>query len=58
MQKGALLILRFLTDFQQQPIQDGITVGELYKNTKLPLLRFYLTTKKRGIACDGSGGGQ
>ena len=41
-----------LTDFQQQPIEDTVTVGELYEKTKLPLLRFYLTTKKRDIASD------
>ncbi|XP_030285511.1 uncharacterized protein LOC115588979 [Sparus aurata] len=36
-----------LTDFQPNSLDDGITVGELYEKTKLPLLRFYLTTKKR-----------
>lgn len=41
-----------LTDFQQHSLEDSITVGELYEKTKLPLLRFYLTTKKRHIASD------
>lgn len=36
-----------LTDFQQHSVDDTITVGEIYENTKLPLLRFYLTTKKK-----------
>lgn len=38
-----------LTDFQQHTLDENITVGELYETTKLPLLRFYLTTKKREI---------
>ena len=41
-----------LTDFQQNSLEDSITVRELYLKTKLPLLRFYLTTKKRDIASD------
>ena len=32
-----------LTDVQQNSLDDGITVGELYEKTKLPLL--HLTTK-------------
>nr|XP_020497099.1 uncharacterized protein LOC109989612 [Labrus bergylta] len=38
-----------LTDFQQHSLDDTITVGELYEKTKLPLLGFYLTTKKQDI---------
>ncbi|KAK1897462.1 CRISPR-associated endoribonuclease Cse3 [Dissostichus eleginoides] len=41
-----------LTDFQRHSLEDSITVKELYEKTKLPLLRFYLTTKKRDIASD------
>ncbi|CAM4735478.1 unnamed protein product [Leuciscus chuanchicus] len=41
-----------ITDFQEQTIDDQITVGELYELTKLPILRFYLTTKKKAIASD------
>ncbi|XDV50949.1 hypothetical protein PO909_019913 [Leuciscus waleckii] len=39
-----------VTNFQEQTIDDQITIGELYELTKLPILRFYLTTKKRAIA--------
>lgn len=41
-----------ITDFQQHPLGDTITVCELYEKTKLPLLRFYLTTKKRDITSE------
>nr|XP_020470855.1 uncharacterized protein LOC109968716 [Monopterus albus] len=41
-----------LTDYQQYTLEDSITVGELYEKTKLPVLRFYLTTKKRVLASD------
>nr|XP_033958257.1 uncharacterized protein LOC117460791 [Pseudochaenichthys georgianus] len=41
-----------LTDFQRHSLEGSITVKELYEKTKLPLLRFYLTTKKRDIASD------
>ncbi|XP_048040617.1 uncharacterized protein LOC125264845 [Megalobrama amblycephala] len=41
-----------VTDFQEQTIDEQITVGELYELTKLPVLRFYLTTKKKVIASD------
>ena len=32
-------------DFQENTIDDNLTVGDLYAETKLPLLRFYLLTK-------------
>lgn len=41
-----------LTDFQQRPLGDSITLGELYQQTKLPLLHFYLTKKEKGITSD------
>ena len=41
-----------LTDFQKHSLDGGITVGELYEKTKLPILRFYLTTKKRKNTSD------
>ncbi|XP_073727925.1 uncharacterized protein [Misgurnus anguillicaudatus] len=41
-----------ITDFQEQAIDEQITVGELYDQTKLPVLRFYLTTRKKVIASD------
>lgn len=41
-----------ITDFQGQTIDDQITVGELYELTKAPILRFYLTTKKKVIDSD------
>ncbi|XP_073683553.1 uncharacterized protein [Garra rufa] len=41
-----------ITDFKEQAIDDQITVGELYEQTKLPVLRFYLTTKKKIIPND------
>lgn len=43
-----------ITDFQQNSVDDSITVGEIYENTKLPVLRFYLTTKKRENVCENS----
>ncbi|XP_062324007.1 uncharacterized protein LOC134025139 [Osmerus eperlanus] len=39
-----------VVDFQQHALDDSFTVGKLYEKTKLPVLRFYLTTKKRDIA--------
>lgn len=37
-----------LTDFQENPLSEDLTVEEMYDTTKLPMLRFYLkTTKKR-----------
>lgn len=36
-----------ITDFQEHSFDDQTTVGELYEQTKLPLLRFYLTTKQK-----------
>ncbi|XP_062399900.1 uncharacterized protein LOC134089473 [Sardina pilchardus] len=36
-----------LTDFQEHPLDSHTTVGELYEKIKLPILRFYLTTKKK-----------
>lgn len=41
-----------VTDFKDQAIDDQITAGELYEQTKLPVLRFYLTTKKKIIPSD------
>ncbi len=41
-----------VTDFKEQAIDDQITVGELYEQTKLPVLCFYLTTKKKIIPSD------
>lgn len=36
-----------LKDYKEMSIDEDITVGKLYADTRLPLLRFYLTTKKR-----------
>ncbi|XP_041938181.1 uncharacterized protein LOC121699809 [Alosa sapidissima] len=44
-----------LTDFQEHPLDNQTTVGELYEKTKLPILRFYLTTKKKASCRDNSG---
>ncbi len=41
-----------VTDLKEQAIDDQITVGELYEQTKLQVLRFYLTTKKKIIPSD------
>ncbi|XP_051807109.1 uncharacterized protein LOC127534860 [Acanthochromis polyacanthus] len=41
-----------VTDFQEHSLDEQITVGQLYEQTKLPLLRFYLTTKKKDISID------
>ena len=41
-----------MTDFQEHSLDEHITVGELYEQTKLPLLRFYLTTKMKDSARD------
>ncbi|XP_035988972.1 uncharacterized protein LOC110368217 isoform X1 [Fundulus heteroclitus] len=41
-----------ITDFQEHSLDEHITVGELYEQTKLPLLRFYLTTKRKDSASD------
>lgn len=56
-EKAALLFLsrwnkcRDLTDFQQHSLDSGITRGT-YEKSKLPLLRFYSTTKKKDIVRD------
>lgn len=34
-----------LTNYQELPLDEVTTVGKLYEETKLPLLRFYLTTQ-------------
>ncbi|CAL9690847.1 unnamed protein product [Knipowitschia caucasica] len=36
-----------LTDFQEHTLPDDVTVEDLYERTKLPVLRFYLKTKKK-----------
>ncbi|XP_056283226.1 uncharacterized protein LOC130201972 [Pseudoliparis swirei] len=36
-----------LKDYQEVMVDNVITVGQLYIDTKLPLLRFYLTTQKK-----------
>ncbi|XP_019209152.1 uncharacterized protein LOC109197829 isoform X1 [Oreochromis niloticus] len=36
-----------LKDYQEMIVDDALTVGELYHVTKLNILRFYLTTKKK-----------
>ncbi|RXN14481.1 hypothetical protein ROHU_009103 [Labeo rohita] len=36
-----------LKDYKEMSVDEDITVGKLYADTKLPLLRFYLTTKKK-----------
>ncbi|XP_032427069.1 uncharacterized protein LOC116725248 isoform X1 [Xiphophorus hellerii] len=41
-----------MTDFQEHSLDEHITVGELYEQTKLPVLRFYLTTKKKDTGSD------
>ncbi|XP_033831305.1 uncharacterized protein LOC129456644 [Periophthalmus magnuspinnatus] len=43
-----------LTDFQETPLPEHITVEEMYEMTKLPVLRFYLKTKKRQIVTEGN----
>lgn len=37
-----------LMDFGEHSLDDDSTVGELYEATKFTIMRFYLTTKKRG----------
>ncbi|XP_047230699.1 uncharacterized protein LOC124873782 isoform X2 [Girardinichthys multiradiatus] len=41
-----------MTDFQEHSLDQHITVGELYEQTKLPVLQFYLTTKKKDTGSD------
>lgn len=36
-----------LTDYQERSMDVETTVGKLYEDTKLPIMRFYLTTKKK-----------
>lgn len=36
-----------LMDYKEMSIDEDITVGKLYADTRLPLLQFYLTTKKK-----------
>nr|XP_054588707.1 uncharacterized protein LOC129153501 [Nothobranchius furzeri] len=36
-----------LRDYQEVAVDDNITVGQLYIDTKLPVIRFYLTTRKK-----------
>lgn len=36
-----------LKDYKEMIVDDALTVGELYHDTKLNMLRFYLTTKKK-----------
>lgn len=36
-----------LKDYQEVTVDDTISVGQLYKDTKLSILRFYLTTRKK-----------
>ena len=36
-----------LTNYQEVPLDEVTTVGKLYQETKLPLLRFYLTTQTK-----------
>ena len=36
-----------LKDYQQMAVNEGVTVGQLYSDTKLSLLRFYLTTREK-----------
>lgn len=36
-----------LMDYKEMSVDEDITVGKLYADTKLTLLRFYLTTKKK-----------
>lgn len=36
-----------LRNYQEMTVDDTVTVGQLYHDTKLSLLRFYLTTKKK-----------
>lgn len=36
-----------LLDFQQEPLQDNLTVGEIYEITKINVLRFYLSTSEK-----------
>ncbi|XP_054604749.2 uncharacterized protein [Nothobranchius furzeri] len=36
-----------LRDYQEVAVDDNITVGQLYFDTKLPVIRFYLTTRKK-----------
>lgn len=36
-----------LKDYKEMSVDEDVTVGKLYADTKLPLLRFYLTTKKK-----------
>ncbi|PIK44826.1 hypothetical protein BSL78_18305 [Apostichopus japonicus] len=36
-----------IRDFQQEVLEDGLSVGTMYQETKLPVLRFYLATKSK-----------
>ncbi|MEQ2283001.1 hypothetical protein AMECASPLE_006644 [Ameca splendens] len=36
-----------LKDYQEVAVDDKITVGQLYNDSKLPIIRFYLTTCKK-----------
>ena len=36
-----------ILDFKDMIVHDGVTVGEIYDDTKIPLLRFYLVTKPK-----------
>ena len=38
-----------LKDYKEVTVDNIITIGQLYTDTKLPLLRFYLTTQKKTI---------
>ncbi|MEQ2193474.1 hypothetical protein XENOCAPTIV_029637 [Xenoophorus captivus] len=36
-----------LKDYQEVAVDDKIAVGQLYNDTNLPIIRFYLTTRKK-----------
>lgn len=38
-----------LQDYQEAAVDDAVTVGQLYTETKLNILRFYLTTRKKTV---------
>lgn len=38
-----------VTDYQEQSMDLETTVGQLYEDTKFPIMRFYLTTKRKQV---------
>ncbi|XP_061165657.1 uncharacterized protein LOC133174566 [Saccostrea echinata] len=47
--KGPLSKFEFdIWDFSERKFRDNITLNEMYEETKMPLLRFYLSTYEKG----------